>query len=71
MSAKCFVDQIATSDIIQRVTSVCAECYDELVVGEYIHYDLQTYRYLCHNCYDKQLVEIDYSIDEDEKGLFA
>ncbi len=71
MSAKCFVDQVATEDILQRVTSVCAECYDELEVGEHIYYDLQNYRYICHSCYSNQLVEIESRVDDDREGLFA
>jgi hypothetical protein len=71
MSAKCFVDQVATEDILQRVTSVCAECYDELEVGVYIYYDLQNYRYLCHSCYNNQLIEVESTVDDDRDGLFA
>ena len=71
MNAQCFVDQVATKDILLRVTSVCAECYDGLKVGEHIYYDLQNYRYLCHTCYDKQSTKVEYNIDEEEGGLFA
>lgn len=53
MSSVCFVSQEATEEILLRVTNVCAECYDDLHVGDTIHYDMQNYRYLCLACYEK------------------
>lgn len=50
MSSACFVSQEATSEILLRVTNVCASCYDDLHPGDIIHYDMQSYRYLCTPC---------------------
>ncbi|MEY3090026.1 MAG: hypothetical protein RL113_342 [Pseudomonadota bacterium] len=46
----CFIAQEATEEILLRVTNVCAECYDDLLPGNMIFYDMQTYRYLCQQC---------------------
>ncbi|MEA3490901.1 MAG: hypothetical protein U9R27_03285 [Campylobacterota bacterium] len=46
----CFVDQIASQEILLRVTNVCGECYDDLEVGDQIFYDMDSYRYLCQRC---------------------
>ena len=70
MHEQCFVDQIANSDILLRVTNVCGECYDDLREGEHIYYDMQTYRYLCQHC-KEMLSERMYDqceIIEDEGG---
>ncbi len=53
MSSVCFVTQEATQDILLRVTKVCAECYNDITEGDTIHYDMQSYRYLCEHCQDK------------------
>ena len=50
MSSACFVTQVATEEILLRVTNVCAECYNDLSIGDNIHYDMQAYRYLCNTC---------------------
>ena len=53
MSSNCFVTQEATRDILLRVTNVCNECYSDLREGDAIHYDMQSYRFLCDCCYQK------------------
>ena len=50
MSKAYFLTQEATKDILLRVTNVCGECYRDLEEGDTIHYDMQTYRYLCNEC---------------------
>lgn len=52
-SSACFLTQEATEDILLRVTNVCAECYDDLNPGDTIHYDMQSYRYLCNTCQER------------------
>ncbi len=73
MSNQCFVNQVATEEILQRVTSVCAECYDELKIGEHIYYDMQSYRYLCIKCYDELIEKSNRQKEatQEEGGLFA
>jgi len=53
MSSACFVTQVATEEILLRVTNVCGECYDDIHEGDTIHYDMQNYRYLCKSCQEK------------------
>ena len=53
MMSACFVTQIATKEILLRVTNVCAECYNDINRGDTIHYDMQNYRYLCGACQEK------------------
>jgi len=53
MSSACFVTQVATEEILLRVTNVCGECYDDIIEGDTIHYDMQNYRYLCEKCQEK------------------
>ena len=53
MSSECFITQEATEEILLRVTNVCAECYDDINIGDTIHYDMQSYRYLCECCQEK------------------
>ncbi|MEA3456643.1 MAG: hypothetical protein U9R26_09055 [Campylobacterota bacterium] len=67
----CFVDQIATPEILLRVTNVCGECYDDLLEGDPIYYDMQSYRYLCKKCYEIlcEKMNDDCEVIEDE-GLF-
>ena len=53
MSSACFVTQIATKEILLRVTNVCGECYDDINIGDTIYYDMQNYRYLCQPCQEE------------------
>ena len=53
MSSACFVTQEATENILLNVTTVCSECYSDLNEGDTIHYDMQSYRYLCHKCQEE------------------
>lgn len=50
MNSTCFITQIATEEILLRVTNVCAECYNDISEGDTVHYDTQTCRYLCNFC---------------------
>lgn len=73
-AGSCFVTQEATKDILLRVTNVCAECYTDFQVGEFIHYDMQSYRYLCSSC-QQQLAEkmneaCDVIEEEEHASLF-
>ncbi len=66
-----FFTQEATEDILFRVTSVCAECYSDISVGDTIYYDMQDYRYLCKCCQEKFVKAHSSSMDIDETiGLF-
>ena len=71
MSA-CFLDEVATPEILLRVTNVCGECYSDLNEGDPIYYDLQSYRYLCAECHKKLYEKMNevYEVLEDE-GLFG
>ncbi len=73
-SNACFVTQIATKEILLRVTNVCGECYNDIVEGDIIHYDMQNYRYLCQSCQeilcDKMNEECEV-VGEEEGGLFC
>jgi len=75
MSSPCFVSQVATKEILIRVTQVCAECYSELQEGDTIHYDMQQYRYLCDCCQQKLESMMDESCqiiqEEAEPSLFC
>ena len=53
MSNRYFLTQEATTEILLRVTNVCGECYHDLKEGDTIHYDMQTYRYLCNRCQEE------------------
>ena len=72
MSSVCFVTQIATEEILSRVTHVCAECYSDLCVGDNIHYDMQGYRYLCNSCQEIlcEHMNDECEIVEESAGLF-
>ncbi|CAA6826782.1 MAG: Unknown protein [uncultured Sulfurovum sp.] len=73
MSSTCFVTQEATKDILLRVTNVCAECYDDIKEGDIIHYDMQSYRYLCISCQEKLCESMNEQcevIEDDTQGLF-
>jgi hypothetical protein len=74
MSNTCFVTQEATKEILLRVTNVCGECYDDLNIGDTIHYDMQNYRYLCDCCQEKlcsQMNEECEIVREEDAGLFC
>jgi len=75
MSSACFVTQEATNDILLRVTNVCGECYDDLNLGDTIHYDMQNYRFLCNCCQEKLCSRMndkcDIMYDEAESSLFC
>ena len=72
MSSACFVTQVATEEILLRVTNVCGECYDDIKEGDIIHYDMQNYRYLCQSCQEKLCEQMNDEceiIDEENGGL--
>ena len=74
MSSTCFVTQEATEEILLRVTNVCAECYDDINPGDIIHYDMQSYRYLCECCQEKLCARMNEnceSVEEEGAGLFC
>ena len=50
-----FVTQVATREILTRVTHFCSECYNPLDEGETIYYDMQYYCFLCPVCYQEQM----------------
>ena len=73
MSNGCFVTQEATEDILLRVTNVCGECYDDLVAGDTIHYDMQHYRYLCNCCQEQLCARMNENcevIEDESTALF-
>ena len=70
----CFVSQEATPEILLRVTNVCAECYDDIREGDAIHYDMQSYRYLCDCCQEKlcsQMNEACEIVEDENPSLFC
>ena len=75
MTPNCFITQVATKDILLRVTNVCAECYEDIQEGDTIFYDMQTYRYLCHVCQevmcDQMNAECEIVGEEKGTGLFC
>jgi len=74
MSSTCFVTQEVTEEILLRVTNVCAECYDDINMGDIIHYDMQNYRYLCECCQEKLCAQMNENceiIDEEVPSLFC
>ncbi len=74
MSSACFVTQEVTEEILLRVTNVCAECYDDIVEGDTVYYDMQTYRYLCQACQEKlceQMNEDCEIVEEEGATLFC
>ena len=74
MGSACFVTEEATSEILLRVTNVCAECYDDIHVGDTIHYDMQNYRYLCTDCQERLCAQMNENcevIEEEGPGLFC
>jgi len=72
MSSACFVTQIASEEILLRVTNVCGECYNDLSEGDTIHYDMQNYRYLCTSCQEILCDSMNEQCEilEDSAGLF-
>ena len=73
MSSVCFVTQEATQDILLRVTKVCAECYNDITEGDTIHYDMQSYRYLCEHCQEELCEKLNDScelMEEETPALF-
>ena len=74
MSSACFVTQEATEEILLRVTNVCGECYDDINVGDIIHYDMQNYRYLCECCQEKLCLQMNEQceiIEDEAPSLFC
>lgn len=74
MGSACFVTEEATSEILLRVTNVCAECYDDIHVGDTIHYDMQNYRYLCTDCQERLCAQMNENcevVEEDVPSLFC
>jgi len=73
MSSACFVTQEATNDILLRVTNVCAECYSDIHQGDTIHYDMQSYRYLCNSCQEELCSHMNEACEivEESAGLFT
>ena len=74
MSSTCFITQEATSEILLRVTNVCAECYCDIAAGDTIHYDMQSYRYLCDCCQEKLCAQMNEEceiIEEEVPSLFC
>ncbi len=72
MGSRCFLTQVATEDILKRVTNMCGECYSDIVEGDTIHYDMQNYRYLCHTCQEQLCEKMNDACEvvEEEGGLF-
>lgn len=74
MSSACFVTQLATEVILLRVTNVCGECYDDLKLGDTIHYDMQNYRYLCQSCQEKLCAKMNDKceiVEDEDARLFC
>ena len=74
MGSACFVTELATKEILLRVTNVCAECYDDISEGDTIHYDMQNYRYLCKCCQEKlcsQMNENCEIVEDESPSLFC
>ena len=70
MGSECFVTEQATTEILLRVTNMCAECYDDISVGDTIHYDMQNYRYICMSCQERlcALMNENCEVIEDESA---
>jgi len=74
MGNGCFVTEEATAEILLRVTNVCSECYDDIHVGDTIHYDMQNYRYLCTDCQERLCAQMNENcevVEEEAPGLFC
>ena len=68
--SQCFLQQVATKEILLRVTNVCSECYCDLKEGDLIHYDNQKYQYVCQSCQEKacEQMNADCEVVYDESG---
>jgi len=74
MGSACFVTELATKEILLRVTNVCAECYDDISEGDVIHYDMQNYRYLCECCQEKLCAQMNENcevVEDETLSLFC
>jgi len=74
MGSACFVTELATKEILLRVTNVCAECYDDISEGDTIHYDMQNYRYLCKCCQEKLCAQMNENceiVEDESTSLFC
>jgi len=74
MASTCFVTELATKEILLRVTNVCAECYDDISEGDIIHYDMQNYRYLCECCQEKLCAQMNENceiVEDENPSLFC
>ena len=72
-SSVCFVSQLATEEILLRVTNLCAECYSDIRVNDVIHYDMQNYRYICTSCQEVlcDRMNDECEVIEEAGGLFT
>lgn len=71
---QCFLMQVATKEILSRVTNVCSECYSDIRVGDTIHYDNQKYQYVCQVCQERaceQMNEECEMVYGESGGLFC
>ena len=69
MSSLYLLRQEATEEILSRVTSMCGECYYEIIVGNIIHYHMQKYHYICEKCQESYLLEYkEVSLLKEEEG---
>lgn len=74
MGSTCFVTEVATKEILLRVTNVCAECYSDIQEGDTIHYDMQNYRYLCKSCQENLCAKMNENceiVEDDTPTLFC
>ena len=74
MGSTCFVTELATKEILLRVTNVCAECYDDISEGDVIHYDMQNYRYLYKCCQERLCAQMNENceiVEDETPGLFC
>ena len=74
MSSHCFTTEEATQNILESVTSVCAECYSDISLGDEIHYDMQHYRYLCNFCQESLSAQMNENcelMEEENNSLFC
>ena len=62
-----FITQIATKEILLKVTNVCAECYSDINRGDTIYYDMQNCRYLCEACQKRLFEQIDKKSESEEE----
>ncbi|NOR55334.1 MAG: hypothetical protein GQ531_03940 [Sulfurovum sp.] len=71
MGSECFVTEQATKETLLRVTNMCGECYDDITVGDTIHYDMQNYRYICMSCQERLCALLDENCEviEDENAV--